>query len=134
MGSTVAVAYKCDPVAFLEHVGHDYDAPRDGLRVHLGQDVVVVFTSQHPSITIDAVLAEVEGALGGLQALGTSVAVGLGGGELSETTTFAEWTEHWIRGAALQDGQQSVARAMFTLVVDSGLSTTDIHAVAQDPR
>ena len=124
MGSHVAVAYAHHPSTFLERFGGQADARDDGahtaggLRVHCGQDFVVVHTGQTPRATIDMALADVERALPGLRELSEAVAVGLGGGAPSETTRFDGWTSHWIHLGPRVDLEQAVAKAMFSTVIE----------------
>ena len=127
MSSHVAVAYAHHPGTFLERYGGQTDAPDDGartaggLRVHYGQDFVVVHTGQTPRATIDMALAEVERALPGWRERSAAVAVGLGGGAPSETTRFDAWTSHWIHLGPRVDVGQAVAKAMFSTVIEGPL-------------
>ena len=126
MGSTVAVAYQIAPDGFIDRFcdGPSLDGVYGaaGLSVLCGSDFVIVRTTSSPRTSVDAVLSEVERALPGVRDANAAVAVGLDGGGPHATTTFDEWTEHWIRGRRLaEQGAEMVAKAMFGAVIQQGL-------------
>lgn len=137
MSSSVAVACLYDPDAFIARFGVPDGGAigADGLSVLFGEDFVVVNTPLTPRVTIEFALSVVERALPGLQGSSEAVAVGLGGGTPGAATTFEEWARHWIRGSALQAGQQMVARAIFgTVIRDSVAQGTTSHANGVDRK
>ena len=134
MASAIAVAFKQPPAQVLERFSAERTADHwtaGGLPLACGQDFVVVNTLLEPRETIDAALARVDLALPLLRQSSEAVAIGLGGGAPSESTAFAEWTAHWIRGESLSNGGQPVARAMFSAVVRNPGSTADSDFLAQ---